>query len=109
MDQAPSQYTNKTAFRYLGQSKISAMRNFYGVRHGKSPCNACMGTVKQGITKLVKSGTEFVNLEVAFCDIAKKHLETDPVQFLTSVNIFFKHFTLQLNCNKGPLHISGQQ
>ena len=35
-DQAPSQYKNKTALRYLGQSKIPTMRNFYAVRHGKA-------------------------------------------------------------------------
>ena len=80
-DQAPSQYKNKTAFRYLGQSKIPTVRNFCAVRHGKGPCNACTGRVKQGITRLVKSGTEVVNLAVSFYDIAKKHLEIDPVPF----------------------------
>ena len=31
MDQAPSQYKNKTAFRYLSQESIPAVRNFFGV------------------------------------------------------------------------------
>ena len=80
-DQAPSQYKNKTAFKYLGHSKIPTIRNVYGVRHGKGLCDACTGRVKQGITRLVKCGTEVVNSAVSFYDIAKKHLETDPVPF----------------------------
>ena len=90
MDQASSQYNlwirnlqykNKTAFRYLGQSKIPTIRNLYGVRPGKGPCDNCMGRVRQGITRLVKSGTEVVNLAVSFYEIAKKFLVTDPVSF----------------------------
>ena len=46
------------------------MRNFYGVRHGKGPCDACTGRVKQGITKLVKSGV--VNLAISFYDIVMR-------------------------------------
>ena len=42
-DQAPSQYKNKSAFRYLSQEKIPTIRNFFGVRHGKGPCDACAG------------------------------------------------------------------
>ena len=42
-DQAPSQYINRSAFRYLSQEKIPTERNFLGVRHGKGPCDACAG------------------------------------------------------------------
>ena len=74
-DQAPSQYKNKSAFHYIAQDNIPTMRNFFGVRHGKGPCDACTGRVKQGITNLVKSGEEVVNSAQTFFEVAKKHLE----------------------------------
>ena len=52
-DQAPSQYKNKTAFNYLTNTKIPTQKNYFGVRHGKSSCDACTGRVKQGVTRLV--------------------------------------------------------
>ena len=45
-DQAPSQYKNKTAFTYLANSDIPTQRNYFGVRHGKTSCDACTGRVK---------------------------------------------------------------
>ena len=74
-DQAPSQYKNKSAFRYLSQSKIPTIRNFFGVRHGKGPCDACTGRVKQSVTALVKSGEVAVNSAQTFYQAAKEHLE----------------------------------
>ena len=53
-DQAPSQYKNKTAFCYLAKNDITTQFHFFGVRHGRGPCDACTGCVKQGITRLVK-------------------------------------------------------
>ena len=61
MDQAPSQFKNKTAFRYLSQDKIPTIRNFFGVRHGKGPCDACAGQVKNKIATLVKTGECVIN------------------------------------------------
>ena len=52
-DQAPSQYKNKTAFRYMTQSKIPIVKNYFGLHHGKSSCDACTGRVKQGVSRLV--------------------------------------------------------
>ena len=49
-DQALSQYQNKTAFCYLAENNIPTQCHFFGVRHGKGPCDACTGHVKQGIT-----------------------------------------------------------
>ena len=60
-DQAPLQYKNKTAFRYLTQYKVSMVQNYFGVRHGKSSCDACTGRVKHGVSKLVRSGTEVLS------------------------------------------------
>ena len=48
-DQAPSQYKNKCAFSYVLQIDIPTMLNFFGVRHGKGPCDACAGRVKQKV------------------------------------------------------------
>ena len=53
--QAPSQYKNKSAFRYLCQEKVPTQRNFFGVRHGKGPCDACAGRIKRRLANLVKS------------------------------------------------------
>ena len=60
-DQAPSQYKNKTAFRYLPERRFPVVKNFFGVRYGKSSCDACTGRVKQGVTRFMKAGTEVVN------------------------------------------------
>ena len=47
------------------------MHCFFGVRHGKGPCDACTGRVKQGITRLVKTTTEIV---------ARKQLATEKAE-----------------------------
>ena len=52
-DQAPSQYKNKSAFRYLSQENIPCQRNFFGVRHGKGPCDAFAGRVKSRLSALM--------------------------------------------------------
>ena len=65
-DQAPSQYKNKRAFRYLMQYKVPMVQNIFGARHGKSSCDACTGWVKQGVSRLVCSGTEVVNSGTLF-------------------------------------------
>ena len=52
-DQAPRQYKNKTAFRYLCQSNIPTDRNYFGVRHGKGPCDACTGRIKGRLANIV--------------------------------------------------------
>ena len=74
-DQASSQYKNKTAFNYLMQRKVPVLKNYFGVRHGKSFCDACTGRVKQGLTRLVKSGTEVVNSTRSFYECCVKHLQ----------------------------------
>ena len=36
-------------------------KNYFGVRYGKSSCDACTGRVKQGVTRLVLNGDVVVN------------------------------------------------
>ena len=79
MDQVPSQYKNKTAFNYLANSKIPTQRNYFGTRHGKSSCDACTGRVKQGISRLVKSGQAVIDAK-SFYDACIQHLEKPFVQ-----------------------------
>ena len=74
-DQAPSQYKNKTAFTYLANSDIPTQRNYFGVRHGKSSCDACTGRVKQGVTRLVQSGQAVVNSAKTFYKTCIEHLQ----------------------------------
>ena len=75
-DQAPSQYKNKTAFRYLCQEKIPTERNFFGVRHGKGPCDACAGRIKGRLAKLVKTESAVVNTARSCFDACKEFFET---------------------------------
>ena len=75
-DQAPSQYKNKSAFRYMSQDDTPRQRNFFGVRHGKGPCDACAGRVKMRLTKLVKSEAVVINTAKSCFDAAKEFLET---------------------------------
>ena len=75
-DQAPSQYKNKSAFRYLAQEKIPTIRNYFGVRHGKGPCDACAERIKGRLATLVKSEECIIN-NPATCFEACKKLETE--------------------------------
>ena len=75
-DQAPNQYKNKSAFRYLTSEDVPKERNFFGVRHGKGPCDACAGRVKNRLATLVKTETCIINTPKTCFDAAKEHLET---------------------------------
>ena len=80
-DQAPPpQYKNKTTFNYLANSKITTQSNHFGTRHGKSSCDACTGRVKQGISRLVKSGQAVIDDAQSFYDTCIQHLEKPLVQ-----------------------------
>ena len=54
---------------------MPVLKNYFGVHHGKSSCDACIGRVKQGVTRLVKSGTEVVNSARSFYECCVKHLQ----------------------------------
>lgn len=75
-DQAPSQYKNKSAFRYLSEEDIPHERNFFGVRHGKGPCDACAGRVKGRLGTLVKTETCIINTPKTCFEAAKEHFES---------------------------------
>ena len=79
-DQAPSQYKNKTAFNHLSTYNISMQKNYFGVRHGKSSCDACTGRVKQGVRRLVQSKQEVVNNAKTFYEACIKHLQQPLLQ-----------------------------
>ena len=80
MDQAPSQYKNKTAFNYLSKRTTPVLKNFCGVHHGKSACDACTGRVKQGVTRLVQTEVEVVNSAKSFYYACVKHLQKPLLQ-----------------------------
>ena len=93
-DQAPSQYKNKTSFDYLSKVQKPTMHCFFGVWHGKGPCDACMGQVYQAVKQLIKSGTSTVDTAEAFYKAAKEHLTTE--KFKPGKCVYFKqtyHFT----------------
>ena len=79
-DQAPSQCKNKTAFNHLANTKIPVQKNSFGVRHGKSSCDACTGRVKQGVSRLVKSEQEVVNSAQSFYEACVEHLQMSPAE-----------------------------
>ena len=54
------------------------MKNYFGVCHGKSSCDACTGRVKQGISRLVRSEIEVVNSATTFYTACVKHLAKPP-------------------------------
>ena len=79
-DQAPSQYKNKSVFRYVTQVDLPTMLNFFRVCHGKGPCNGSAGRVKQRIANLVKTETVVINNANDFYDACKKHLEMSKTE-----------------------------
>ena len=79
-DQAPSQYKNKTAFNYLSKRTTPVLKNFFGVCHGESACDACTGRVKQGVTRLVQTEVEVINSAKSFYYACVKHLQKHLLQ-----------------------------
>ena len=78
-DPAPSQYKNKTAFRYVCNNALPIMLNIFATRYGKGPCDGCAGRIKQKVAALVKAETGFVNSPQTFYEICKKHIEKAPI------------------------------
>ena len=54
---------------------IPIQKNYFGVRHGKSSCDACTGRVKQAVTNLVKSEQAVVNSAQSFYSTCVEHLQ----------------------------------
>ena len=101
-DRAPSQYKNKTAFKYMSQSKIPIMKNFFGVCHGKSSCDVCTGRVKQGVSRLVFSGTEIVNSANTFYQACVDHLGKPPKMNSNECQHYMLTFELHTKLSSRP-------
>ena len=95
-DQAPSQYKNKTTFKYISNSKLCWMCNFFGVRHGKGPCDGCAGRVKQQVSLLVKTEEFVVNSALSFYEVCHSKLQKNPVPNECSHFVQTFYFTLKL-------------
>ncbi|KAK6192316.1 hypothetical protein SNE40_003804 [Patella caerulea] len=80
-DGCASQYKSKQAFRDISDSTShSTDRYFFGSRHGKGPCDACVGVVKSSIRNAVLRREVIVqSAEDAFgyCRIKMTRDETD--------------------------------
>ena len=61
------------SFILLNQNTTPIQKNYFGVRHGKSSCDACTGRVKQGVTALVKSGQAVVDSAWTFYSTCVEH------------------------------------
>ena len=101
-DQAPSQYKNKAAFNHLCNYKIPIQKNYFGVRHGKSSCDAFTGRVKQGVTRLVQSKQEVVNDAWTFYETYVKHLQKPLVQSLDTCQHYILIFETHNKLGKRP-------
>ena len=89
-DQAPSQYKNKSAFRYVSHTDLPTMLNFFRVCHGKGPCDGCTGRVKQQVVNLVKAETVVIHDAKDLSNACKEHLETTKAE--GSCMHYLQHF-----------------
>ena len=97
-DQAPSQFKNKSAFKYLSEEARPSQRNFFGVRHGKGPCDACAGRVKSRLSTLVKTETCIIDTPKSCFEAAKQHLESDwPAPDECTHYLMTFHFTPKIS------------
>ena len=51
-------------------------RNYFGVRHGKGPCDACTGRIKGRLANIVKTETVVINSAKTCFDACKEYFET---------------------------------
>ena len=105
-DQAPSQYKNKTVFHHLANNKVPTQKIFFGVRHGKSSCDACTGRVKQGVTRLVQTEQEVVNSAQTFYEACIKHLQKPLTQSQDACQHYILTFEYHNKLVKRPSTIS---
>ena len=56
---------------------IPTIHCFYSISHGKGPCDACTGCIKQGMVRLVKSGMCVADTPQTLYAEVKKHLTTE--------------------------------
>ena len=62
----------------MAESNVPTQCHFFGVRHGKGPCDACTGPVKQGITRPVKNEAVLKHLQkpLKYENVSQHHLLT---------------------------------
>ena len=73
------------------------MHCFFGVRHGKGPCDPCTGRVKQAITRLVTTTTERVNSAKSFFEATKENLTREKAEPGKCVHLSQTfHYTLKI-------------
>ena len=101
-DQASFQYKIKSAFQYAVHCNIPTMLNFFGVRHGNGPCDACAGRVKQQIVSLVKIEAVIINSARDFYEACKEHLETHNTEGCV-------HFIQLVKFLTDPILVNGPQ
>ena len=73
------------------------MCNFFGVRHGKEPCDGCAGRVKQQVSSLVKTEEFVVNSALSFYKVCHSKLQKNPVPNECSHFVQTFYFTLNLS------------
>ena len=95
-DQVPLQYKNKTTFKYILDSKLCWMCNFFGVRHGKGPCYGCAGRVKQQVSSIVKTEEFVFNSAMSFYKVCHTSLQKNPLPKVCSHFVQTFHFTPKL-------------
>jgi len=73
-DGAASQYKGKTAFGYLARKSSKVIRNFFGSRHGKGPCDLAGGIVKSAVRRAVNARKAIIRNAKEMYEYCKDHL-----------------------------------
>ena len=80
------------------------MLNFFAVRHGKGPCDACAGRVKQQTVSVVKTETVIIKTARDFYEACKEHLETHNTEGCVH---FIQTFEFTPKFPIGPILVNG--
>ena len=70
-DGCSAQYKSKTPFSHVARSQTSEERAFFGSRHGKGPCDALGGIVKNAATRHVRNRQGIIRDAKEFFEFAQ--------------------------------------
>ena len=90
----------------MANNKVPTQKIFFGIRHGKSSCDACTGRVKQGVTRLVQTEQEVVNSAQTFYEACIKHLQKPLTQSQDACQHYILTFEYHNKLGKRPSTIN---
>ncbi|GFO44592.1 (S)-beta-bisabolene synthase [Plakobranchus ocellatus] len=96
-DGCAAQYKSKLPFFHLqsyDHLDIDVERCFFGARHGKNPCDALGGVLKQAASRAVKSRQVIIQSAQDLYEFAKKELSISDVQCSESTIHMSRYYSL---------------